>query len=157
MRFGTVFTAMSLSSSVLAAYPRQLPGFPSCANTCLNEPTNLGGCQETDETCLCKSLVFVETTFACIMAACQGADQQTAINGAESLCLNFGVTLAAESSSIVAGLSTISSGAFVTGNPGVSTSATPAPTASTGAARHLASGYIFATAAVACAAARLLI
>ncbi|KAJ7816616.1 hypothetical protein B0H13DRAFT_1663299, partial [Mycena leptocephala] len=54
-----------------------------CADNCLNDPANLGGCQQTDLTCLCKSLPFVQSTFACIQAACQGADQQTAINGAE--------------------------------------------------------------------------
>jgi len=33
----------------------------------------------------------VETTCACILAACQGADQQSAISGAENLCLDFGL------------------------------------------------------------------
>ncbi|KAJ6510208.1 hypothetical protein C8R47DRAFT_787388 [Mycena vitilis] len=108
-----VFAFVSLFSSVSGAYSRrQIPGFPDCANNCLNNPTNLGGCQPTDETCLCKSLPFVQTTFACIQSSCQApADQQAAVSGAESLCENFGVTLTAESSAIFAGLSTISSGA----------------------------------------------
>ncbi|KAJ7688376.1 hypothetical protein B0H17DRAFT_1068367 [Mycena rosella] len=123
MRFTALLASASLLSSVSAAYHRrQLPGFPNCADNCLNNPTNLGGCQLADETCLCKSLPFVQTTFACLLAACQGADQQSAIQGAENLCLTFvlrllaslskdsygfqGVTLAAESSAIVAGLST---------------------------------------------------
>ncbi|KAJ7087212.1 hypothetical protein B0H15DRAFT_843080 [Mycena belliarum] len=120
MRFAALTFSASLLSSVSATYClRQLPGFPDCADNCLNNPQNLGGCQLADESCLCKSLPFVQTTFACIMAACQGADQQAAVNGAENLCSMFGVTLAAESSAIVAGLSTIGSASITSGGQGV--------------------------------------
>ncbi|KAJ7873357.1 hypothetical protein B0H14DRAFT_2720387 [Mycena olivaceomarginata] len=120
MRFAAILASVSIISSVAGAYhPRQ--GTPACADDCINKPSNLGGCEQTDGTCLCKSLPFVQTTFACIIAACQGADQQSAITGAENLCLNFGVTLAAESSAIVAGLSTIASGASITGSQASST------------------------------------
>ncbi|KAJ7367915.1 hypothetical protein DFH08DRAFT_829750 [Mycena albidolilacea] len=157
MRFAAILASVSIISSVAGAYhPRQIPGFPACANDCLNKPSNLGGCAQTDETCLCKSLPFVQTTFACITAACQGADQQSAITGAENLCLNFGVTLAAESSAIMAGLSTIASGASITGAPSSTApppSSTPSPTGSTGSARHLTGGILGATVALGVAAA----
>ncbi|KAJ7499294.1 hypothetical protein FB451DRAFT_1385000 [Mycena latifolia] len=162
MRFATVLTSASLLSSASATYHRrqQLPGFPDCADNCLNNPTNLGGCQLGDETCLCKSLPFVETTVACIMAACkETSDQQTAISGAESLCLNFGVTLSAESSAIFAGLSTIASGASVTGSGqvtgGGSSTSAPVPTNSPSSARSLFNGYIFGATVVACVTAAL--
>ncbi|KAF7330755.1 tRNA-specific adenosine deaminase 1 [Mycena venus] len=58
-----------------------------------------------------------------------GADQQSAISGAESLCLEFGVTLAAESSAIAAGLSTAASGASITGSSAQGTGATSSTTA----------------------------
>ncbi|KAJ6567233.1 hypothetical protein DFH09DRAFT_1156386 [Mycena vulgaris] len=146
MRFATVFVSASLLSSVSAAYHRrQVPGsgLPSCATDCLNNPTNLGGCQPTDLSCLCKSLPFVQSTFACVMTSCKGADQQSAITGAESICLDFGVTLAAESSAIVAGLSTVASGASVTGSAQVTStgsSGTPTPTNSPSSARSLFGG-----------------
>ncbi|KAF8211521.1 hypothetical protein K438DRAFT_1752254 [Mycena galopus ATCC 62051] len=133
MRFAATLAAVSIISSVAGAYhPRQIPGFPACASNCLNDPTNLGGCQQTDESCLCNSLPFVETTFACITAACQGADQQSAITGAENFCLDFDVTLSAESSVIAAGLSTLSLGASITGSssPSLTSSSAPAPTSS---------------------------
>ncbi|KAJ7937407.1 hypothetical protein B0H13DRAFT_213419 [Mycena leptocephala] len=158
MRVTATLAALSLLSFVSGAYhARQIPGLPACANNCLNNPTNLGGCAQTDETCLCKSLPFVETTYACVLAACQGADQQSAIGVAENLCLVFGVTLAAESSIIMAGLSTIGSGASITGNgsPSGTSSTTPAPTGSTGSAGHLTGGYLLATTVVVCVFAAL--
>ncbi|KAJ7716509.1 hypothetical protein B0H16DRAFT_1613470 [Mycena metata] len=149
MRFTTVFATLSLLTSVSAAhYPRQAyPGFPTdgCADNCLNNPSNLGGCSQSDLGCLCKSLPFIQSTFACIQTACQGADQQTAVNGAESLCLNFGVTLAAESSAIVAGLPSASSGASITGSGTQGTSSTPPAPTNTGSARQLSTGYILGT------------
>ncbi|KAK7061390.1 hypothetical protein R3P38DRAFT_2829216 [Favolaschia claudopus] len=152
MRLTALHASLCLFLACSAAIhsPRQQPpGFPSCANDCLNNPANLEGCQPTDETCLCKSLPFVQTTFACILAACNStADQQSAIAGAESLCLDFGVTLTAESSAIVAGLSTIASGATTTGGPSQSTSSTPAAAPSTGSGQQLAGGLFVSTALV---------
>ncbi|KAJ7229078.1 hypothetical protein GGX14DRAFT_311277, partial [Mycena pura] len=60
---------------------------PACADNCLNDPPNLGGCLISDFKCLCNSFPFLSSTLACIQTACQGADQQTAISGAEDLCL----------------------------------------------------------------------
>ncbi|KAJ7162593.1 hypothetical protein C8R43DRAFT_990857 [Mycena crocata] len=160
MRFSLALVSLSLLSSVSATYERrQISGFPQCANDCLNNPANLGGCQQTDETCLCKSLPFVQTTFSCITKACQGADQQAAISGAESLCLNFGVTLTAESSAIVAGTSTAVSGTSTTGNGGKTTGATsstsPAPT--TNSAQVLLKSFTFGAIVVTGALAALLL
>ncbi|KAJ6627450.1 hypothetical protein B0H10DRAFT_1941189 [Mycena sp. CBHHK59/15] len=154
MRFTAVAASFSLlSASVSAAhFRRQLPGIPDCANNCLNNPATLGGCQQTDEACLCKSLPFLQSTFSCIMAACQGADQQSAINGAENLCSAFGVTLSAESSAIVAGISTAASGATTTVSGGgaitssAGSSATPAATNSPNSAASPYDRYIFAVA-----------
>ncbi|KAJ7030038.1 hypothetical protein C8F04DRAFT_1264385 [Mycena alexandri] len=149
MRFTTVFASLSLLTFVSAAhYPRQAyPGFPTdgCADNCLNNPSNLGGCSQSDINCLCNSLPFVQSTFACIQTACQGADQQTAINGAEGLCLSFGVTLAAESSAIVAGLPSASSGASITGPGSQGTSSVPPVPTTAGSARQLYTGYILGT------------
>ncbi|KAJ7122805.1 hypothetical protein C8R44DRAFT_155046 [Mycena epipterygia] len=160
MRFAAVFTSASLLSSVSATYyQRQIPGFPSCANTCISAPTNLGGCQPTDEGCLCKSLPFIQTTLACIMNACQGADQQSAISGAEGLCLNFGVTLSAESSAIAAGISTAVGASTTASGSGQVTSAgsstAPSPTASPNSARSLFSGYVLGAIVVGCVTAAL--
>ncbi|KAJ7477098.1 hypothetical protein B0H11DRAFT_2029682 [Mycena galericulata] len=161
MRFSAVLiTLLSLlgSSVSVAHYQRQLPGFPSCADNCLNNPTNLGGCAVTDENCLCNSLPFVQTTFACITAACQGSDQVSAINGAENLCLDFGVTLTAESSAIVAGLSTGAGASTAASGSKVIASASstaPVATASHNFAHPLLNNYFFGTTVVACVGAAL--
>ncbi|KAJ7755672.1 hypothetical protein DFH07DRAFT_821358 [Mycena maculata] len=155
MRFTAGLTFVSLLSSVSAGhYLRQLPGFPSCADDCLNDPTNLGGCAVTDESCLCNSLPFVQTTFACITAACQGSDQQSAISGAENLCLDFGVTLTAESSAIVAGLSTAAGASTTTvASQITSSTSSTAPTVTPNSAHSLFMGYFSRTTPFACIAA----
>ncbi|KAJ6538966.1 hypothetical protein B0H19DRAFT_335187 [Mycena capillaripes] len=158
MRFVAILASLSLVSTVYGTqYSRQVPGFPDCAQNCINDPTNLGDCQATNLECLCKRVPFIQTTYACMLAACQGPDQQSAINGAESLCLDFGVTLTAESSAIVAGLSTIASGASVTGSGSqvTNTASSTAPPAATGAARRLTSGHFLGTTVAVCAAAAL--
>ncbi|KAJ7283426.1 hypothetical protein C8J57DRAFT_1292525 [Mycena rebaudengoi] len=144
-----VVSLLSLLVSVVASvHRRQIPGFPSCADDCLNNPPTLGGCKQTDEFCLCNSLPFVQGTFACITAACQGTDQQSAIGAAESLCLNFGVTLADKSSAIVAGLSTAGSRSASTTPPGGQGTSAPSPpptptNSATGKSILNGPGYVF--------------
>ncbi|KAF7304337.1 CFEM domain-containing protein [Mycena chlorophos] len=102
MRFLQALAAASLVASASAVHlRRQIPGFPSCADNCLNNPTNLGGCSIADEKCLCQSTAYLQSTLSCINAACpSSADQATSVQGATSLCASFGVNLSSESAAI---------------------------------------------------------
>ncbi|KAJ7062061.1 hypothetical protein C8F01DRAFT_1368728 [Mycena amicta] len=145
--------ACLIASTYAVHLRRQLPGFPPCADNCLNTPTNLGGCSISDEKCLCNSLAYLETTLACIYAACPAStDQQMSVVGAENLCLSFGATLTTESSIIFAALSTLIPTSVTTANSSspTSTPASSAPpaTSSTGSSRKLSAKYLYLPAIV---------
>ncbi|KAH7910722.1 hypothetical protein BJ138DRAFT_1152258 [Hygrophoropsis aurantiaca] len=92
MRFTFAFTALSAALSVVSAAtftPRQLP---NCAAACLAE-ANYGGCNSDDDTCLCNSQVFIQSSTQCIQQTCTGSDLTTAESDAQQLCLAVGVTL----------------------------------------------------------------
>ncbi|KAJ7628300.1 hypothetical protein FB45DRAFT_748489, partial [Roridomyces roridus] len=58
---------------------------PACAGECIAHP-NTGGCSASDDTCLCKNSVFVQSTFQCIESTCQGADLANAIQTFKNIC-----------------------------------------------------------------------
>lgn len=57
----------------------------ACAFPCL-VGADLGGCDPTDNLCLCNNQVFIQTTTACIEGACTGDDLAAAEATAEALC-----------------------------------------------------------------------
>ncbi|KAG8739857.1 hypothetical protein FRC10_005052 [Ceratobasidium sp. 414] len=89
MRASFALIALAAVVSASSASKRQLP---SCAMTCIVSAST-GSCDPTDNTCLCKSEAFVNSTYQCIASSCSGSDLQTAINGARALCAAAGVTL----------------------------------------------------------------
>ncbi|KAJ7628322.1 hypothetical protein FB45DRAFT_1059116 [Roridomyces roridus] len=139
MHFSTAIATFALfaataSASVTPAIPsvfrRQLP---NCAGDCIAHP-NTGGCSASDDTCLCNNSVFVQSTFQCIQAACQGEDLANAIKAAADLCLAVHVTLVsaagAEFSATASGLSSASntapaSASTPTSPSGANTASTP--------------------------------
>ncbi|KAJ1301266.1 hypothetical protein OPQ81_003673 [Rhizoctonia solani] len=89
MRVSVVVAALATVASASSLGKRQIP---SCAMTCIQN-ANLDGCSATDNTCLCKSEKFVQSTYSCIAGACQGKDLDTAVAAANALCIAAGVTL----------------------------------------------------------------
>ncbi|KAF7303662.1 CFEM domain-containing protein [Mycena indigotica] len=142
MRLFLSFLALATLANA-ANVQRQLPGFPSCATNCLNNPTTLGGCSIADEKCLCQSVPYLQSTLACINAACPSPeDQQKSIVGAENLCSNFGVTITSQSAAIFGGLSTVanSPSGVSGGSSGPSSPAPSPPAPSKGSATNLKVG-----------------
>ncbi|KZT64997.1 hypothetical protein DAEQUDRAFT_731978 [Daedalea quercina L-15889] len=112
--FALTVVVLSAIATAQASYllKRQ---FPSCASTCL-EDADFDGCDESDDTCLCKSSVFVNSVTSCIESSCTGSDLTTAEEDAQQLCLAVGVTLTASVSgaSATSASSTASSSAAST-------------------------------------------
>nr|GAT51826.1 predicted protein [Mycena chlorophos] len=132
MRFLQALAAASLVASASAVHlRRQIPGFPSCADNCLNNPSNLGGCSIADEKCLCQSTAYLQSTLSCINAACpSSADQATSVQGATSLCASFGVNLSSESAAVF-GSATASAGATSGSSPSAASTSAAATTSAT--------------------------
>ncbi|KAK7436690.1 hypothetical protein VKT23_018945 [Stygiomarasmius scandens] len=77
------------SASSVSLWKRQ---FPSCAMPCVAS-ADTGSCVPTDNSCLCRSESFVNSTTECIESSCSGNDLQAALSGAQQLCAAVGVTL----------------------------------------------------------------
>ncbi|KAI0922635.1 hypothetical protein AcV5_009556 [Taiwanofungus camphoratus] len=90
--FGVFTTA---SAATLQLTKRQ---FPNCAESCLVN-ANLGGCNSSDDSCLCNNSAFVDSVTSCIQSSCSGSDLTNAESGARQLCEAVGVTLSASSTS----------------------------------------------------------
>ncbi|KAF9452080.1 hypothetical protein P691DRAFT_772556 [Macrolepiota fuliginosa MF-IS2] len=131
MRFSVAVAVATLASSVSASLvARQLP---QCANSCIMS-ADLGGCQPTDNACLCKSQKFVNSTTTCIGTQCTGSDLQAALTAAQQLCAVVGVTLTSIPSNFPTGGVASSTGASPTtsGSAAGTTPGSAAPASQTG-------------------------
>ncbi|KAG2124658.1 hypothetical protein DEU56DRAFT_892969 [Suillus clintonianus] len=101
MRFAVVVLTLSVafSSAFAALVARQ--SLPNCAATCL-ENADYGNCSSTDDTCLCHSQAFINSTTTCIQASCTGSDLTNAEAASQSLCAAVGVTLTVTSATATA-------------------------------------------------------
>ncbi|KAG8715041.1 hypothetical protein FRC11_006001 [Ceratobasidium sp. 423] len=89
MRVSIVLAALAAVASASSIGKRQIP---SCALTCMTS-ADTGSCASTDNTCLCKSESFVNSTYTCIASTCKGDDLTNAVAAARALCIAAGVTL----------------------------------------------------------------
>ncbi|KAF8607390.1 hypothetical protein BDV93DRAFT_520269 [Ceratobasidium sp. AG-I] len=87
----TSFALLALAA-VVSAGSMGKRQFPSCAMDCITR-ADTGTCDATDNTCLCNSPAFVDSTYSCIASTCTGEDLQTAVDGAKALCAAAGVSL----------------------------------------------------------------
>ncbi|KAF9042804.1 hypothetical protein BDZ89DRAFT_1059699 [Hymenopellis radicata] len=88
MRLST--TALFVLSSVLS-FATSTELYPDCATTCIHN-ADFGDCSSTDNTCLCKSFSFVNSTRSCFEATCNSGDYDSAIGVSAALCTAVGVT-----------------------------------------------------------------
>ncbi|KIO16740.1 hypothetical protein M407DRAFT_183030 [Tulasnella calospora MUT 4182] len=91
MRFSTVIVAIA-ASVVSASFlvERQSGSFPACGIPCLTN-ADVGTCAPTNNTCLCKSEVYLRVTTTCIKSSCSAADYATAADLGQQLCKAAGV------------------------------------------------------------------
>ncbi|KAF8688546.1 CFEM domain, partial [Rhizoctonia solani] len=88
MRVSIVLAALAAVASATSVSKRQIP---DCATTCIMS-ADVGTCGR-DNTCLCKSDAFVNSTYGCISSTCKGNDLEQAVAAARALCIAAGVTL----------------------------------------------------------------
>ncbi|KAF8497488.1 hypothetical protein F5888DRAFT_1803510 [Russula emetica] len=101
-------TALISTVSASLLYPRQIPGYPNCAQGCLANATSTK-CQPGQVSCLCQDPVFINTTSTCFANNCNGTDLQAADKAARDNCALAGVTLTSSSSATAAASSSTSS------------------------------------------------
>ncbi|KAG1838901.1 hypothetical protein DFJ58DRAFT_813253 [Suillus subalutaceus] len=114
MRFAVIVLALSfvVESAFTALLTRQ--SLPNCAVPCLTD-ADFGNCSSTDDSCLCHSQAFVNSTTSCIQASCTGSDLTNAEAASQSLCAAVGVTLTVSSATATA--TTASNGTATTAKP----------------------------------------
>ncbi|KAJ8596835.1 hypothetical protein M405DRAFT_928505 [Rhizopogon salebrosus TDB-379] len=92
MRFPVAVLVLSAAvSSVFAALVAR-QSLPNCAVPCITN-ADYGNCSSTDDTCLCHSQAFINSTTTCIQASCTGSDLTNAEAASQALCAAVGVTL----------------------------------------------------------------
>ncbi|KAH8829062.1 hypothetical protein DL96DRAFT_1596522 [Flagelloscypha sp. PMI_526] len=82
MRLSLTLLFFSVMTSVVA----QVPGLPSCANSCAVQAVSTSGCSSNDTTCLCNSKSFIGATKQCAMHDCAEDDQTTLSTALSNLC-----------------------------------------------------------------------
>ncbi|KAF5350713.1 hypothetical protein D9756_008564 [Leucocoprinus leucothites] len=92
MRFSLVIAVAAFVSSASASLISRQGGLPQCAFECITK-ADLGGCQATDNNCLCRSDTFLNSSTNCIGQTCKGQDLEDATAAARQLCAIVGVTL----------------------------------------------------------------
>ncbi|KAG2040395.1 hypothetical protein BDR03DRAFT_948625 [Suillus americanus] len=114
MRFAVIVLALSfvVESAFTALITRQ--SLPNCAVPCLTN-ADFGNCSSTDDSCLCHSQAFINSTTSCIQASCTGSDLTNAEAASQSLCAAVGVTLTVSSDTATA--TTSSNDTATTANP----------------------------------------
>jgi hypothetical protein len=105
MRVSIVLAALAAVASASSVAKRQIP---SCALGKSNRlfritlshfplecmtSADTGSCAATDNTCLCGSDKFVQSTYSCISSTCSGSDLQSAVAAARALCVSAVSTL----------------------------------------------------------------
>ncbi|KZT26073.1 hypothetical protein NEOLEDRAFT_267649 [Neolentinus lepideus HHB14362 ss-1] len=133
MRCTLAFVTLSyvfavVSASRIAIYARQ--SLPSCATSCLMN-ADTGTCGEND-TCLCRSQAFINSTTTCIQQSCTGSDLTNAEAAAQELCAAVGVTLSATSATASATAPASSASGSPGGSATTSASASSASASQTG-------------------------
>ncbi|KAF8898077.1 hypothetical protein CPB85DRAFT_191366 [Mucidula mucida] len=83
MRF-SIIVLLASAVSGMSLYPRQ-SDLPDCAMTCI-QSADSSGCSSTDQTCLCKSSAFVQSSATCLQSTCSADELNTAVQVAEALC-----------------------------------------------------------------------
>ena len=73
----SIISVASMKSSFalfafVAAAVAQIPGLPSCANSCINLPSQ---CQITDYKCICTDGSFITNISCCVSKNCGASDQ----------------------------------------------------------------------------------
>ncbi|CAE6402930.1 unnamed protein product [Rhizoctonia solani] len=116
MRVSIILAALAAVASASSVSKRQIP---DCAMKCIMSAST-GSCAGTDNTCLCKSDEFVQSTYSCIASTCQGSDLDQAVAAARALCIAAGVTLT----------QTMPASTGATGTGATPTATSPASTAS---------------------------
>ncbi|KAF9000382.1 hypothetical protein BDZ89DRAFT_1170314 [Hymenopellis radicata] len=89
----SILVLIASAVSGMSLYPRQ--PLPDCAVPCITTAVLSSGCPSSNQTCLCKSSVFVSTAAMCFGSECSPADQSTAFQVADELCSSVGVTVGA--------------------------------------------------------------
>ncbi|KAG8706267.1 hypothetical protein FRC08_001173 [Ceratobasidium sp. 394] len=90
MRASFALLALAAIVSAGSIHRRQLP---ACAMQCM-ATAQTGGCDPTDNTCMCKNADFVNSTYECVQSTCTDPDElKAAIEGARALCAAAGVSL----------------------------------------------------------------
>ncbi|KAI0275699.1 hypothetical protein BGY98DRAFT_935573 [Russula aff. rugulosa BPL654] len=108
--FLSLFIAALISAvSASLLYPRDIPGYPECAQGCLANATS-SKCQPGEVQCLCEDPVFVNSTTTCFVANCNGTDLTAAESAARQNCDLAGVTLTPSGTSSSAAAASSSTG-----------------------------------------------
>ncbi|KAI0301309.1 hypothetical protein BC826DRAFT_558394 [Russula brevipes] len=94
--------------------PRQVAGYPACAQSCLANAKSTK-CLSGEVQCLCEDTDFINNTTACFLSSCSGSDLQTAEDTARKNCALAGVTLS--STSTPAGSATSSPSSTASSKP----------------------------------------
>ncbi|CAE6363966.1 unnamed protein product [Rhizoctonia solani] len=143
MRVSIVVAALAAVASASSVAKRQIP---SCALACITT-AETGSCAPTDNTCLCRSSDFVESTYKCIASTCTGSDLDSAVDSAQALCVAAGVTL---TQTVPASTGATGTGATPTAtSPATASPTTTSSSGSNGAISFSGSPMIGALAAVA--------
>ncbi|EKM78262.1 hypothetical protein AGABI1DRAFT_114592 [Agaricus bisporus var. burnettii JB137-S8] len=105
MRLSFALAVAALASTVSASFVARQGGLPGCATTCI-ATADFGGCEATDNACLCKNEGFVSSSTNCIVSTCEGDDLETSLNAAKQLCAAVGVTLTSTPAALTSATST---------------------------------------------------
>ncbi|KAG8895546.1 hypothetical protein FRB99_000487 [Tulasnella sp. 403] len=88
MRVSTLVFALAAS----LASAQSIADLPECALSCLAQ-VDTGGCDITDQLCLCKSQAFFTSSTTCVRKTCSPADDQKTAQVSAAICQALGVTL----------------------------------------------------------------
>ncbi|KAG8709754.1 hypothetical protein FRC09_000490 [Ceratobasidium sp. 395] len=91
MRVSFAILAFAAAVSASSGFRRQA-AMPACAMQCIMS-ADTGSCDQTDNTCLCKSDPFVQSMYKCMSSTCEPADLDSAVTASRALCQAAGVSL----------------------------------------------------------------
>ncbi|KAG0699426.1 hypothetical protein DFH29DRAFT_936956 [Suillus ampliporus] len=101
MRFSVVVLTLSAAFSTAFAAMIARQSIPNCAVPCMIN-ADFGNCASTDDSCLCHSQAFINSTTTCIQSSCTGSDLTNAEAASQQLCAAVGVTLTSASATATA-------------------------------------------------------
>ncbi|KAG8749681.1 hypothetical protein FRC12_013289 [Ceratobasidium sp. 428] len=91
MRVSFAILALAAVASASSGFRRQA-AMPACAMQCIMA-ADTGSCDQTDNTCLCKSDPFVQQMYKCMSSGCPPEDLDSAVTASRALCMAAGVSL----------------------------------------------------------------